>query len=400
VESGKNYIVYLGAFELPDKNGAANRVVANAKIFRDLGYETILVGVDRSRKNGGLKKSESTHYGFESWSVPYPVGIKRWLSYIVDNSVVRQLAVKEYEGVKAVIHYNHPAISQLRALLLCKRVGVRHLADITEWYDTSAGALIRRVIKKFDTALRMWGVNFFEDGLITTSPYLTEFYNKNKRRPVVELPGLYDCGGIDKQWTCPPTECLKLIYPSSPVDPSMINKGRTNLKERLDVLVDAVASVHKEGRDIRLDVYGNTKSEVLEIFPEYANELKDLNDIVFFHGKVENTIARKAVSESDFMVFFRDENRVTMAGFPGKLGEALSLGTPVITSSMICLKEFSDNEFIWQAEKGKEMLLIKRAFNMTKEEKLYLKEKCHESRVLDFSRYMEVVESFFLELKI
>ena len=34
----KGTIIYYGGFSLPDKNAAANRVVSNGKIFKDLGY--------------------------------------------------------------------------------------------------------------------------------------------------------------------------------------------------------------------------------------------------------------------------------------------------------------------------------------------------------------------------
>ena len=31
-----NHIVYIGGFDLPDNNAAAQRVLANAKLFRDV----------------------------------------------------------------------------------------------------------------------------------------------------------------------------------------------------------------------------------------------------------------------------------------------------------------------------------------------------------------------------
>ena len=37
-------ILYIGRFELPDKEATANRVVANAKLLRDLGHEVVLAG--------------------------------------------------------------------------------------------------------------------------------------------------------------------------------------------------------------------------------------------------------------------------------------------------------------------------------------------------------------------
>ena len=37
----KELIIYIGGFELPDKNAAAQRVIGNSKALRDLGYETV-----------------------------------------------------------------------------------------------------------------------------------------------------------------------------------------------------------------------------------------------------------------------------------------------------------------------------------------------------------------------
>ncbi len=44
----KGTILYVGGFELPDKNAAAHRVLSNGKIFRELGYNVVFIDVDKS----------------------------------------------------------------------------------------------------------------------------------------------------------------------------------------------------------------------------------------------------------------------------------------------------------------------------------------------------------------
>ena len=39
-------ILYVGGFELPDKNAAAHRVLGNAKAFRDLGNDVAFISID------------------------------------------------------------------------------------------------------------------------------------------------------------------------------------------------------------------------------------------------------------------------------------------------------------------------------------------------------------------
>ena len=50
-------ILYVGNFELPDKNAAAHRVVNNAKIFRELGYRVALLGTVRGESFSGYKRT-------------------------------------------------------------------------------------------------------------------------------------------------------------------------------------------------------------------------------------------------------------------------------------------------------------------------------------------------------
>ena len=40
-------VIYAGNFELPDKNAAAHRVVNNAKLFKELGFDTVFLGTCR-----------------------------------------------------------------------------------------------------------------------------------------------------------------------------------------------------------------------------------------------------------------------------------------------------------------------------------------------------------------
>ena len=393
-ECAKGVILYLGAFELPDKNAAAHRVIANAKIFRNLGYKVVLVGVDKSGLEAeGLQRSPSDYFEFESWNVPYPRSIKSWLGYITNSSIVKELVGGYYKGqVKAVIHYNHPAVSQWRSLSFCTRNNIKHIADITEWYDSSAGRLIWRVIKKIDTALRMRWVNFIEDGLITTSPFVTEYYKRQKTK--VELPALYDCSDFLDVGCNEAGKSLKLIYPSSPIDLEMINKDRTNLKERLDVIVESVYNLYGEGVSLVLDVYGNTRDEFEQVFPSLKSILEQLEGVVFFHGKIENSLIRKKIAKADFMVFIRDDNRVTRAGFPGKLGESISLGTPVLTTKLPNLKSFEKCEFIRMSTRGSEVEMLREASKMSPNEKVELKRRCYESALFDYSSYVSEVESF------
>ena len=81
----KEYILYIGGFELPDKNAAAHRVLSNAKALRDSGKNVILVGINKDLPKGTkmidtyVKISE-----FDTYAIPYPSGMASWAKNIVD----------------------------------------------------------------------------------------------------------------------------------------------------------------------------------------------------------------------------------------------------------------------------------------------------------------------------
>ena len=58
-------ILYIGRFELPDKEATANRVVANAKLLREMGYEVVLAGWSEEASSSEWIKKE--FFGFECY---------------------------------------------------------------------------------------------------------------------------------------------------------------------------------------------------------------------------------------------------------------------------------------------------------------------------------------------
>ena len=110
----KKTIIYVGGFELPDKNGAAQRVIANGKIFRSLGYDVVFCGVAKGiDSNSNILETKTNHFGFTCFSTVYPVSKKMWLETISSSESIEYLVEQCYQGqVAAVICYNHPALAQ------------------------------------------------------------------------------------------------------------------------------------------------------------------------------------------------------------------------------------------------------------------------------------------------
>ncbi|MDO9599840.1 MAG: glycosyltransferase [Azoarcus sp.] len=393
----KGTIFYVGGFELPDRNAAAHRVLANGKIMRELGYDVVFVGVDSARASGAdLLRHD--FLGFECWNVSYPVGGRAWLKYILGLTKILDFCqMKRPAKVVGVICYNYPAVAQWRMKLLCRRFGIKMLSDATEWYDASGGSPVYRVVKSIDTALRMHIVHRLADGVITTSKYLTDFYSRTGK-VTVELPTLFDADRF--QPPLPRDNALpkRFIYVGSPFNADRINRTRSNLKERLDVCIEVFHHLYMAGQNFSFEIYGIEAADYLNVFPEHAGMLQELAQHLVFRGKQSNEVVLKRISECDFSIFFRDETRVTLAGFPSKLAESISCGTPVVSNKMPSLENHARSEGLFLAARGDELDLVRKVMEISHTEIDALKQRTYCSRTFDYRNYTAKVSAFLTEV--
>lgn len=396
----KKTIIYLGGFELPDRNAAAHRVVSNGKILRDLGYDVVFLGIEKTRVNGGLQRSTEDYFGFECWSMPYPRSLIAWMGYITSGrNVLDLLDRKALASCVAVICYNHPAVAQFKIRHGCRKIGVKHLVDATEWYDTSAGSPIYRLIKSIDVKLRMDCVHRLADGVITTSSFMTSYYTA-QGKVVVELPTLFDATLFPAPARRDTSEVKHYIYVGVPFEVGRVNAQRTNLKERLDQVIELFYQMHKAGKDFCFDIYGINRSAYTQVFPEHAMKLDELNGKLSFHGRVPNAFVRDRIAQSDFSIFFRDESRTTLAGFPSKAAESITCGTPVIVNRMQSLERYCEAPGLLLAEPGREYELLEQCEAMPIVALENLKRHTFQARTFHYQEYKKFLADFLADVGI
>ena len=319
-------ILYIGGFELPDKNAAAHRVLSLSKIMRDLGYDVTLIGVNKELKWGNnIFTTKSNVQGFETYAVPYPKSSKQWIKYLSD--IQDYIGVIEADkGFMAVCMYNFPAVGMKAFQKYCRPRGMKSIADVTEWYSAAGRGLAYLILKGTDTCLRMRLYHKQLDGLILISKYLCNYYRKHKN--TVYLPPLID--SEEEKWIGlqgkDPSSALRLVYAGSPI-----------IKDRIDVLITATRKIN---RAYYLDIVGLTKEQYLERVPTDKAYLDSVDNIIF-RGRLPHREALNYVSQADYSCFFRDNDRMTMAGFSTKFVEAISAGTPVLTNETSNLRDYS-----------------------------------------------------------
>lgn len=313
-------ILYVGGFVLPDGNAAAQRVVANAKLFRDIGFSVVFLNHPEAAGSPSIEEC----FGFTCYNCPK----SEWdVASRIDIDRIEEI-VERRGDVTHIIAYNYPALSLSKLIKFCRRRGIKCIGDTTEWYRALDASLAKAPLKFLDTFARMRILNERMDGQIVISRYLERFYQG--KVPCVLLPPLVDIR--DGKW---PSCCEKetdgaaFIYAGKP----------SKTKERLDLIVDAIESIPDE-YEVSLKVVGIGASEFKEI---YGFSPPDSSRISF-EGRLPHEEVLRLVEDSSYSIVIRDDNRVTRAGFPTKFAESIACGTPVVCNDNSDLKEWIDRE--------------------------------------------------------
>ena len=301
-----NKVLYIGGFELPDKNAAAQRVVGIAKSLRELDYEVIFINSIKKGYSG--KPLIKSYFGFKTLEYSR----ENELDYLCSAITVLNHIKKVNPSI--VIAYNYPAFALNRINRYCKKHGIKCIADATEWYDAKGGNIVHRMIKKIDTEFRMRYVHKQLSGVIAISRYLYDYYKKSVK--TVMIPPTVDI--TDSKWNIPVEKdpgVKTFVYAGSP----------SATKEKLDVIVATIDELSKT-LSVRLNVVGITKDQFINMYSWKSN----ISDSIKFYGRVDHNEAIRIIRSSDWSIILRENNLVVKAGFPTKLVESISCGVPVL----------------------------------------------------------------------
>ena len=317
--SQKINILYLGGFKLPNKNAASHRVIELRKIINSIGGSLYAIGVNSYSKD--LEKISEVDY-----EVPYPSSIIQWIKYLFSIRYFRAF-LKIHQEINIVVLYNYQSLASYRIIKFCRKNDIRIISDSTEWYSGNSGNLLFRLIKKLDTFTRMRYINRISDSIIVVSTYLKNIYYK---RDVFVIPMLFTKTIFENG--CTRNKIVKLSYNGVPFVIGKRLKKRSDAKDRLDIVIFMLYRLHLIGVDFQFNIYGITLEEYLTTLPQDSKYIESLGLKIKFHGFIESTSLRKKIVESDYTILIRDSNRVTLAGFPTKFSESISLGVPVIAN--------------------------------------------------------------------
>jgi glycosyltransferase involved in cell wall biosynthesis len=333
-------IIYIGGFALPDRNAAAQRVRNNARVLRSLGYRVVLLGTSRTHTyERTLHPSDTGEADIEGWEIGYPKSRSQWFDMIQADWPLRLLAERgdvHPDNIAAVICYNHPAIAQIKIARLARSWGASIISDCTEWYAARRWNSPSNIVKNLDVPLRMHWVNRRMDGIITTSPYMTDFYRPTGL-PIIEIPTLMEKPIGD----LPLNEAVAVPMPLFAVASGFTEGTRAeDVHDRIDWVIDLLDGAAAQGYNFVLRIVGVDRERYLSVFPNHGPILEKLGERIIFMGRVPRKEVLSHLQASAFAFVLRHESRVTLAGFPSKYSEAVTYGTPVIINDLPSVRAY------------------------------------------------------------
>ena len=173
-----------------------------------------------------------------------------------------------------------------------------------------------------------------------------------------------------------------------------LDKGKDNI----DTFIEAMHLVDPKGERTVLDVYGPSAETVRKHLGQKAELLKEHKNIIV-HGRVPQQEAQNACSNSDFSVFFRLNRRSANAGFPTKLGECMTFGTPAIcnnTGDVSLVIKDKVNGFLLKAKSVEEITgTLRYILSLSEEQRSQMRLEARKSAAsfFDYRNYCEEMQN-------
>ena len=364
-------VAYIGNFGFPDKNASGKRVLGNCKVLQKLGYRVICIGPGSEGK--------ASFDGIDLYSIDRGNEVQR----VLKNRLSEVIKIIETDNVSIIIIYGALFTEKENFKLInwCHARSIRVVYDQVDWLDLNWHNPLRGIIRYRNQHLMDRKVIPACDGVICISNYLSE-YHRNKGMTTVVIPPLSLEVSKPEQLNRDQNDAIQLVYAGTTSD---INRPTSQWKDRIDLMLKKLADVSddKSLKPFQIDIFGMTMDQYIGMFPNKEKEagrqvLKQLGERVCFHGLVPNSEAMEEIRKADFTVLIRDKKRSTMAGFPTKVTESISCGTPVLCNDTSDIKTYVVPELTGLVmDDVAEM--FRKAFSMNEKQIVRMKNACSDN---------------------
>lgn len=353
----------------PEGNASSFRAYILSKMIVTLGHKIDVVTPEYVRSNQNIDGINVIN--IKDFNENYVDCVKKILIKNRYDFVIRSASNKFY----------------LKLNRLFKKYKLPILLDSVEWFDASNWKFSYLDPRYYYFHFLWYFIFPKAKGIIAISRMIEHYYVK-KTKSVVRIPTVTDISEIPFRVTINDTSMIHFVFIG------MLDKGKDNL----NLFVRAMEEIDPKGEKLRLDIYGPENKEVIAHLYSGLNTVPKSSNI-FIHGRVSQTIARKACLEADYNVFFRYNRKSANAGFPTKLGEAMTMGTPTIcndTGDIALVMKNGINGFLLKKYDKEEVIKILKiilSMSLKDRENMRINARRTSEEFFDYHNYLSQMKS-------
>lgn len=308
-------VAYVGPFGFPDGGAAARRILGNALSLREAGFE-VEIGSGQMEgpaeydgfKVRSLGERTAEHMGSAFKRLLYAAMGARTVAWL-DSLSPRPTAVILYSGYSPYL---------MRLLPWARKTGVPLIFDAVEWYDPPTPLHWLRSPYYWNTELAMRLYAPRTRNILAISSYLEDHYRARGCNTVLVPP------------TLDTTRVTPNLEPTASGPLILAYTGTPGHKDLFGAYLEALLDLDPQGKRLRLRMAGLSVEEVLAFPAMRRKGARALPGCVEVLGRVPQDEAMELTRRADFSLLLRPDTRTSRAGFPTKVVESLSVGTPVI----------------------------------------------------------------------
>ena len=382
----KPIVVYIGPFSFPNGGAAARRILGNAMSFRDAGCEVVIA-------SGQMRDGVVSEYeGFEVVSLEeriaerYPRYLKHLFYLSMGKKSIEWLNSLEKKPDMIVLYSGYtPYLMKL--IPWCKDNGVKFVFDAVEWYDPKSfwHGFFSPYQWNIEIALRYYSKK--TQAVIAISSFLEKHY-RAKGCEVVKIP---------------PTLDTKEIIPNLEVKNDILTLSYTGTpghKDLFNEYIEAVLQLSEEGESLKFCFAGVSIEQLVrfEALKTRGISKDNIPKVLDCRGVTTQKEAIDITKNADFSLLLRRVERYAQAGFPTKVVESLSMGTPVICNITSDLKDYIIHKntglICDEATVASLKQSIKEALFLTKDKKQFMRKSARDmaQRSFDYRCYIDTIK--------
>lgn len=396
----KKRIIVCAEIPFPRGSAGSNLTFNYCKLFREIGYDVIVIGLQSS--TAGDFDEKTGFYMYKGIKYLPIVSSDGNFARIQNKLLSARHAIEKLKtlGINSqdiVMIYASNGIFIKKIFDYVSKKGAKMFSLAVEWHQPFQYKGGRLNVRYISSKRGMGKYNPKVKNIIAVSKLLNKFY-KEKNCFTTIIPVIID--SKEKQDKYIPKEKEKnskriFAYAGSPFD-----------KENIVTMLGAIKNLDEQDRNKMMFYWiGQNKDYIKKRLKNNAHIIDELSDCVCIREWMSYEELMEFYKKVDFLFFSRESNKVSNAGFPSKVPEAMIQGLVVVTNRV--------GDCPMYLEDGKDSVLfdkstiegciegLKRAINYSDEkiEQMSLNAHIKAENAFDYLKWKDKMKDFLGNLR-